>query len=116
MKLKKKHFTEGSLNAQFTSAKIQNQLINICRDIISEKIVDKINQAKIFSVMVDEITDVSKKEQMSLYIHCNDSDLTYPLIRKDILKFVVMSRGVPKFGFWGGFNFLVLVSNLHLYY
>ncbi|XP_008187396.1 zinc finger MYM-type protein 1-like [Acyrthosiphon pisum] len=87
----KKHLTEGSSNAQFTSAKVQNQLINICSDIISEKIVEKVNRAKIFSVMADETTDVSKQEQMSLCIRYIDPDLTCPLIREDFLKFVVVS-------------------------
>ena len=41
--------------------------------------------------MADETTDVSKQEQMSLCIRYIDPDLTYPLIREDFLKFVVVS-------------------------
>lgn len=49
MKFKKKHSTvnwlqktEGGWNEKFTSAKIQNQLISFCNDIILEKLVEKI--------------------------------------------------------------------------
>lgn len=35
-------------------------MINICSDIKSEKIADKVNRAKIFSVIADEITYVFK--------------------------------------------------------
>jgi len=51
-----------------------------------KKIIVKVNRAKIFSVMADETTDVSKQEQMSLCIRYIDPDLTYPLIQEDFLK------------------------------
>lgn len=56
MKIKKKLSDDSSnSNAQFFS-KLQNWLINIFSDMISEKITDKVNRAKIFSAMADEIT------------------------------------------------------------
>ena len=57
---------------------IQNELINISAELLRSKIVKEITRAKFFSIMADEATDVSVKEQLSLvirfvgFIHCMD--------------------------------------------
>jgi len=48
---------------------IQNNFINICGKIIQDQLDNKINQAKYFSVLVDETTDISRVEQLSLCVH-----------------------------------------------
>ena len=52
----------------YTSWNTQNEIINTVGDIISEKIVEEVKEAKYFSVLVDETTDCSTKEQMSLSV------------------------------------------------
>ena len=68
----KRHIETAGGSAMYTSWNTQNEIINTVGDIISEKIVDEVKDAKYFSVLVDETTDCSTKEQMSLsvrYVH-----------------------------------------------
>ncbi|XP_050064151.1 52 kDa repressor of the inhibitor of the protein kinase-like [Aphis gossypii] len=87
----KDHLETGAANAQYTSAKTQNKLIEICGQVITEQIVNKINRASFFSVMADETTDIGKLEQMSLCVRYIDPDNEVPTIREDFLNFVVVS-------------------------
>lgn len=48
---------------RYISPSTQNQLINICGDYIVEKIVSKINESGMFSILADETSDVSGIEQ-----------------------------------------------------
>lgn len=80
------HLKESSY--AYTSPKIQNELIEICGQIIRGKVVDKVNRAQGFSILADETTDISGIEQFSLcvrYIDEVDDTLT---LREDFLKFV----------------------------
>ena len=66
------HLKSAGGNATYTSKTIQNELIEICGDIIRDKILAKIRQAKYFSVIADEATDVSNDEQLSISIRYVD--------------------------------------------
>lgn len=69
-----------ALNATYLRPEIQNELIATCGEIIQKKLVDKINYAKCFSVLVDETTDISRQEQMSIcvrYTNQNDNICMY---------------------------------------
>lgn len=64
----KEHLEGSTSRATYISKTTQNELINCCgRDILS-KIIKRIQDARIFSVMFDETTDVSNKSQLSLII------------------------------------------------
>ena len=52
-------------NALYTSKTVQNELIVICGDIIRNKILAKVRQAKYFAIIADETTDVANDEQLS---------------------------------------------------
>ena len=56
-------------NALYTSKTVQNELIVIGGDIIRYKILAKVRQAKIFSIIADEATDMANDEQLSICIH-----------------------------------------------
>lgn len=73
-------------NATYTSSVIQNQIIDIIGSIIIKKLVNKINQAKCFTVLADETCDISGIEQFSLCVRYYDSDTN--MMREDFLKFV----------------------------
>ena len=62
------HLKSAGGNATYTSKTIQNELIEICGDIIRDKILAKIRQARYYSVIADEATDVSNDEQLSISI------------------------------------------------
>jgi hypothetical protein len=55
-----------SKNAQYISWKIQNEIVHICFDIITSKIVKKINDSTFFSIIADETADISGVEQFAL--------------------------------------------------
>ena len=57
-KVLSEHLKSAGGNATYTSKTIQNELIEICGDIILDKILAKIHQAKYFSVIAHEATDV----------------------------------------------------------
>jgi Domain of unknown function (DUF4371)/hAT family C-terminal dimerisation region len=62
------HLTNGPKNASYKSNTIQNELIVCCGDYIRNTILSQVKSARYFSVMADEVTDISNTEQMSLCI------------------------------------------------
>lgn len=61
-----KHLSNAPKNAQYTSKTIQNQLIDIVGSHIQSEILDEIQEAKYYSIIADEVVDVSNKEQLSI--------------------------------------------------
>lgn len=77
----------------YINPRIQNNFIEICGKIIQDNLVCKINAAKSFSVLVDETTDISRIEQLTLCIRYLDSVKTITVtinyvLREDFLQFV----------------------------
>lgn len=46
-------------NATYISLDIQNEVINTINSLVIKKLVTKINQAKCFTILADETTDVA---------------------------------------------------------
>lgn len=63
-----KKFLESDGRYKYTSSKIQNEIISSCGDLILKKIVKEVNMAGCFSVLADETTDISVKEQLSICV------------------------------------------------
>ena len=61
-----KYLNKAPLNAKYTSKTIQNQMISIVGDHILSEIIQQIKSAKFYSLIADELSDVSNKEQVSL--------------------------------------------------
>ena len=55
-------------NALYTSKTVQNEIINVCGDIIRSNLLEKIRAAGAFSIMADEATDAGNKEQLVICI------------------------------------------------
>jgi len=53
---------------KYTSPIIQNEIIQSCNTILLRKLVNVINKSKCFSVLADETTDISTKEQLSIRV------------------------------------------------
>ena len=64
----RKHLLTAGRNAMYTSKETQNELIQICGNIIQNKILQKIRAAKFYSVIADEATDSANDEQLSISI------------------------------------------------
>lgn len=84
-----KHLKEGAKHAMYTSKTIQNELIQCIGNHLRDKVLDEIRVAKWFSVLCDEITDISTKEQLSLVIRFVDSSCN---IREEFLDFILTDR------------------------
>jgi len=87
----------GAIKAMYISPTIQNNLITIIGKMIQDRLVNRINRAKSFSILVDETTDVSRIEQMSFCVRYVDEDPEHQFIlREDFLKFVSVENTTGK--------------------
>ena len=81
----KEHLAHSTGNATYTSSIIQNQIISVLADQIRNKIITNVKSAMWFSVIADEVTDSSNKEQLTLVLRYVDNDSM--LIREDFVCF-----------------------------
>jgi hypothetical protein len=59
-------FKDCLSNQTYLSKTKQNEILEICDEIIAEILVGEVKQAKFFSVLSDEATDCSNVEQMAV--------------------------------------------------
>jgi len=78
--------TNCAKNAQYTSWKIQNEIIGSCHEIILSEIVNEVNNSKCFSVIADETADVAGIEQFSICVRYFDSKTK--IVKEQFLKCV----------------------------
>ncbi|KAJ8928690.1 hypothetical protein NQ314_018700 [Rhamnusium bicolor] len=62
----RQHLETANANTTYISKTVHNELINVCKEIIQENILAEGREAKLFSIMFDETTDISHTEQLSL--------------------------------------------------
>ena len=86
------HLATASRNAMYTSSVIQNQLVDVLSDQIRQKILDRVKRAIWYTVIADEVTDVSNKEQLSLVLRYVDPDTV--LVREDLISFFECDEGI----------------------
>lgn len=60
------HLERAKKNANYQSVQIQNELINICGDIVRDEIIEKVKQAEAYTILADETADISGVEQLSI--------------------------------------------------
>ena len=77
------HLKAAARNAAYTSPVIQNQIIDVLEDQIRSEIIRRVQKAKWFTVIADEVTDVSNKEQLSLVLRYIDPDTC--LVRENLV-------------------------------
>ena len=88
----KEHLAHSAGNATYTSSVIQNQIISVLADQIRNKIITNVKSARWFSVIADEVTDSSNKEQLTLVLRYVDNDSM--LIREDFVGFFECDSGI----------------------
>ncbi|XP_015377033.1 PREDICTED: zinc finger MYM-type protein 1-like [Diuraphis noxia] len=82
----KNHLETTNKNATYLSPLIQNEIISVCNKLILGHLVANVNKSKSFTILADETTDVSNKEQMTLCV-CY-VDLNANKIREDFLQII----------------------------
>nr|CAI5855855.1 unnamed protein product [Callosobruchus analis] len=68
----KSHFEKCRRNAIYTSPRIQNELINLCGEVIQENVISEVRKTMAYSILADETADVSGKEQLSIGVQFYD--------------------------------------------
>lgn len=86
------HLDKAPATAKYTSPDVQNQVIAVLGDHIQSKILTNIRRAKFFSIVADEVTDCSNKEQLSLVLRYVHPDTLQ--IREDLIQFVECDTGI----------------------
>ena len=80
------HLANAPANGRYTSPDIQNQVIDILGDHVQAKIFGRVKEAQFFSLVADEVTDCSNKEQLGVVLrYVNPEDLQ---IREDFVQFI----------------------------
>ena len=80
------HFDTAAENARYTSHRTQNDLIKLSEQALPEDIVKAANNVVGFSVIADEIADISGTEQLSLEVQFFDTSRE-KVIREEFLGF-----------------------------
>ena len=84
-------FKSTPKNITHKSKTTQNEIIDICGDLLTKKITNEIRKAKFLSVLADEAADCGNVEQLSLVIRFVDET---HCIREQFLGFLPCKRGL----------------------
>ena len=82
------HLQNAPRNAKYTSPDIQNELIECFRDLIDEQLVGEVKESRYYSILADEATDCSMKEQLALIFRFVDKKKN---IREEFVSFLECS-------------------------
>ncbi|XP_044947803.1 zinc finger MYM-type protein 1-like [Hordeum vulgare subsp. vulgare] len=80
--------TNDKIRDHYLGPSIQNELINMLATAIRSRIIEKVNEAKYFSVILDCTPDASHQEQMSLIIRYVDTSSASVCIEESFLGFL----------------------------
>lgn len=87
----KEHFEKAPQNAKYNSKTIQNELICVTGEWITQTIVSEIKKARFFTVLADETADISNTEQMSIVLRYVDNECN---IKEDFIQFTSCRTGI----------------------
>ena len=88
----REHRAHAPRNATYTSPDVQNQIIDILGDYVRRKILSQLQKAQFFTLIADDVTDCSNKEQLSLVLRYVDRESNQ--IREDLVAFIECDTGV----------------------
>lgn len=103
------HLRNCSKNATYISKTSQNEVINCCGKYIKDVLVKEIKLNKFFSIIADEASDCSNKEQMSLVLRFIDQSCE---VREEFMGFLHCNLGLT--GLALSQTVLTAISNLTL--
>lgn len=91
-KILQEHLSTASRNALYTSSTIQNQIMAIICSELQQKIFEKVQKAKWFTLIADEVTDVSNKKLLSIALRYIDDETGFT--REDFVSFLECETGI----------------------
>ena len=83
-----RHLQSAPCNATYTSKTSQNEMIYVVGTVIRTDILNEVKKSKYYSIIADEVTDLSNKEQLSLSVRY----VTDETVREMFLDFVEVER------------------------
>lgn len=60
----RKHIVTAGRNASYIPPLVQNDIISAVNSVLQRSIIAEVNETRFFSLLADETTDVSRKEQL----------------------------------------------------
>ena len=84
-------FKSTPKNMSYKSKTTQNEIIDICSDLITKKITDEIREARFYSILADEAADCGNVEQLIVVFRFADKQCQ---IREEFLGFVPCKKGL----------------------
>lgn len=75
----KNHLDTAAKNATYLSPTVQNEMIGVVGKAIKESVIKRVQEATFYSLMMDETTDLSHQEQVSImvrYVACSQEQVT----------------------------------------
>lgn len=90
-KVLEEHLKTCGKNQTYISKTSQNKIIKCCGQIISEHIIHDVKKSKFYSILADEASDSSHREQMSLVLRFVDSKMD---IREEFIAFLHCKWGL----------------------
>lgn len=83
------HQARGGKHVTYCGSRIQNDIIECCRDEVRFSLVQEVNSSPFFSVLADEAADCSNKEQMPLVVRF----VKDAVIREEFMGFALCDSG-----------------------
>ena len=82
------HLQNSPVNARYTSKTIQNELIEVIGKHVRNDIIDEVKTSKYYTLIADEVSDSSNKEQLSITLRYVFGDV----VKKMFVGFVSVER------------------------
>lgn len=87
-----KHLMNAPKNAHYTSKTIQNQLISVIGTQIRNDILAEVKESQFYSILSDEVSDISNKEQISLTLRYVTSQSCEYRVKEMFVDFIEVER------------------------
>ena len=87
------HLSTAARNATYISNTIQNQIIHVLADQVRQNIIQRVQAAKQYTAIADEVTDVSNKEQLSIVLRWYVESVSL-VVREDKVDFTECDTGI----------------------
>lgn len=75
---------------KYISATSQNAIIDVCNSVLFYEIIGKVSEAKFFTVLTDETSDISGTKQVFICVRYIDNK--YFTLYEDYIKFVLTTN------------------------